>query len=747
MIEFFDRPYSYRREPFKLGVNDLVPYYGDIFSVPASGALLEKRLFTQSQNHPVNTTVRVYINKDANDSFLVEPDQTATHYESGTPHYSEVITDIRDILDESFALMANDSDWSDCDFKAAHLNRVRSGYNLDNTRASGLPGQCLYVHKAPDNTVPTEDELGYLGGFQDIDIDEIQYQPVARPKDGTFLGSTLNKRILIEPIFPAILDTTGSSPSLSNADDSYYINQGLGVSSSGGNVLITGDNLIDDSVYRLYSGSGNTHSALGTFQSQVDDAEYPGSSQLSQYYTPSDSSGIVVARGRRGIYGIAVGNIAKGVYILNVGPVNTSGSNINHWPSNYQNTSGVISGPMTASGVDQTQSVTHDGVHVTDKLIYAFSEIGNPGQPIRARSPINGRTIFAHIGPTETNSLGNAFGGFYNIGDTIYELGRVSRPFTGGSSSEVEVGSVNKELSPASFTKAITTQLRGLAAINSLYVRRAASTQFIRRDIIAPDDTPIISLKTYGLDGNVDQLVIGDDPLFGGGQLQSFVTITTTRIYAVPGVGSQFDPVLIDTIVTSRVGEFFENTFFLNNIFSFFFFRRANNGFQNVNGQPFFQFTTNVQNNIAQNPINDGFAEIPTTGNFVLTPEDPIKTGTYTVGFFPVWATRRFVSVSTQTLIPGTVTVSPANSKTIDFTSQLQNFITRDNVSRFGPPIWDANEGINYIYFQTVGGFAGSPVQGFTYFAKMNTDFEIFEIVRVNSEDAILNGKAGLISV
>jgi hypothetical protein len=62
-------------------------------------------------------------------------------------------------------------------------------------------------------------------------------------------------------------------------------------------------------------------------------------------------------------------------------------------------------------------------------------------------------------------------------------------------------------------------------------------------------------------------------------------------------------------------------------------------------------------------------------------------------------------------------------------------------VTEFGPPVWDEDEGVNYIYFLWDDGSTTK-----SFFAHMDTDFVIFRINQTDNE-GILSGRAALLSI
>ncbi len=266
-FEFIHRPYPYPREPFRLGSGEIVGYEGRFFSIPAYALLADKRLFTDEGSHPVNSPIKLYINKDAGLSSGIEPTLSASGYEVATPHYADYILDMRTLLEDVLALHAADSQYSFNEFFASHMQRNRAIYDLDNSSVSGLT-DLEYVHPSPVGDVPVapsstltpsnQIELG-AQQFQDIDLDEVMWQPFARPKD----TETHSRGFVTVPVFPAVLPN-GALPLFSALDEERYGLLGLNAVASGG-LLVTGDGLANGTSIKLLTGSGQTGASEGIF--------------------------------------------------------------------------------------------------------------------------------------------------------------------------------------------------------------------------------------------------------------------------------------------------------------------------------------------------------------------------------------------------------------------------------------------------------------------------------------------------
>jgi hypothetical protein len=117
------------------------------------------------------------------------------------------------------------------------------------------------------------------------------------------------------------------------------------------------------------------------------------------------------------------------------------------------------------------------------------------------------------------------------------------------------------------------------------------------------------------------------------------------------------------------------------------------------------------------------------------------------IGFFPSWARRRYVTTNNQVTVPDQIDFSPAKSKSITFDDLLwvtpgEKARFLENVDTFGAPVWDPDEGVNYIYFLWRD-FSIS--QSRLFFAHMNTDFVIFRMNQV--PEGVLFGRPALLSI
>lgn len=729
-FEFLHRPYPYPREPFRLEVSERVGYEGRYFSIPAFGLLLDKRLFTPAASHPVASPIKLYINKDAGLSSGIEPSLTASGYEVATPHYADYIIDMRDLLDEVVALHAADSEFSADEFFAAHMQRNRAVYDLPNSSASGV-SDLEYVHPTPVGTVPVAPSSTTIPGnqielgaqqFQDIDMDEVMWQPFTRPKS-TRLGPN---SIPLEPVFPAALPN-GSLPEFSDLDKQNFGRLGFDAATSGG-LIITGDGLVDGTSVKLLTGSGQVGAAEGAFIENVPWKLFPAGGELNRYYE-TQNSGCINASGRQAIYSIPGGLSDDTVYLLDVSDVGSSGLLIQNYPANYHSTSGI--GPTNRA---------HPGVHVVDRLLYSLSEFSANNIAV-GRSLLNGKKVFGHFVGSEVNSKGGNINGTlkYADGNTVYATRGVITPIAGGGNSEVSWATVNKLLSPVSWGSVFTSSLQPRIGLFGA----PPSTTWSVGDIMTADDGTLW-FKAYAQWGTMDRMVKpGGARATGGDAVQGTINYET-HVYreGTDPVTGAFAWIELDPpespIFSTQTVKYFADTYDIGNIMSFFFYRNLNFGFVHVNGQTFIQWSEINSNGTQPLPRYNKFA--PVSSLPVSTKKSPTtaySSSTYVVGFFPSWKIRLQVTTNNQIDVPDKIPLTPAGSSTITIASGL--LLTAGQVNSFGPATWDSDSGLNYLYLTDNFGQA--------YFAKMNTSFQIIHINRVDSTDAILAGRSAVLSL
>lgn len=733
--ESLTRPYPYKRYPFQLALGEKVTYEGLYFAIPASGLLLDKRLFTPAASHPVASPVKLYVNKDAAISSTIEPDDDGTVYTSGTPHYADYILDLRSLISDVADLHATDSDHSADQFLIDHLTRARSVYDLSAYQI----GAAQYVHPTPLNTVPSGvspagasgalqppgdgDELG-AQQIMDIDVDEIQWQPFTRPKaqDTGTPGS-----IPTEPIFPMALPN-GAAPSISTLDASNLSKLALGSVGSGG-LLVTGDNLVLGTSIKLTSASGASPDSEGNYLFPIGWKNFPCDGELCQYYSPhNDASGFITADGRQAIYA-APGGVSNGVYMLIASDaIDTSGYSVQHWPGNYHATSGI-----------DINGHSHDGVHVVDKLIYNLSNA--PGGMAIGYSPINGKKVFGHWIGEETGSKGETWGGAgpkYQNGDNIYGAGSLVSANAAGNftTSTLNWASTNNTFSPISWATLTTSQFSPYRGIFG----SSDGITWGMIDIQAGSSRGVISRQAYTQWGYIDRIVITDQDRGVGGQRATGTINYHTKQYREgknPMTG-EFIWVLEDSSDSTSNITYWRDTYLVENIFSFFFDRQFSYGLVHANGDVRVQWSARNAG-ILQKPIGRYLASIENGTNH-LVPSTNRTDIAVSIGYFPSWKLVRYVTTNNQISVPFMAKISPANSTSITFHPDVD--MDLDLVDTFGPIIWDVDAGVNYLWFTY-----GPDVDNLkTFFAHVDTDFRIFRVNQTNG-DGIFNGRLALLSI
>ncbi len=729
-FEFLTRPYNYKRAPFQLTSGELVTYEGIYFSLPASGLMLDKRLFTDSSSHPVDSSVKLYINRDAGVAPIIEPDDDGAVYQSGTPHYDDYVLDMRTLISEVAALHAADSDHTAQQFFEEHLQRVRATYDLS---AHDIRDG-VYVHPEPVNTVPSGGvPPGSSGSVQppgdgfelgaqqlmDIDIDEIQWQPITRPKD--FQTGT-PENTPIEPVFPIALPD-GELPVFSSLDESNLNDIALGVSTSGG-ILVTGDNLIPGTSLKLFATSGISPAGSGNFVQTIPWKLFPCEKELCRYYAlAEDQSGVINVKGRQAVYQTP-GSISTGVYMLAISDSsNASGTVIQHYPINYH----------AISGID-ADGKAHDGIHVVDKLIYNLNAFGGTGA---GHSPINGKKVLTHWVGNETSSRGKKYigtGPRYVHENLIYGFGEQTDISLVTETITHNWATANHQLSPVTWNS-IGMQAQQVSVppfstrVNPIY-RFTDSLSSTRR---------IVSLLTY-LGGKSDRIVTPDQPFgLGSRKVTRIITYDITTFREGTNPDGSFKWIEDGTSSITQEAKFFANTF---PVFAFaaFFAEKPNHGFVHVNGDVFmqFSFTTGGPFGVDILPRNNKFASIG-DGIFTLFPTTTRSDVVTSIGFFPAWKLVRTVTTNNQVQLPSNIAIGNTNSPTISFDPELD--FDESTITDFGPAIWNPDVGINYIYFLTVVGGISK-----IFFAHMDTDFIITRINETNLEGFIA-GRLALLDI
>jgi len=721
-IEYFERPYRYDRYPFLLSDNELVGFSGVIFSQPAYAALTDKRLFTVPDDHPVDSTVKLYVNKGANVTITVEPDANATGYESGCVNYADYICDIRDLLDDVFALHSSDSQHTATAHKIAHLQRQRLPYQpLDATSASGTL-DTDYVHAAPVAATPSGSELG-ASGIQDIDIDEINYQPFVRPSKYD-TSPILGRNVPSSPFFPTVIKTGGSIPAFGPKDQEVFDELALDVASSGSKLLITGDRLLSDSSIKVMSdGSGSTIAATGDFVEGIPWALYPAKDEMCRYIpqsgvtpsgAPSGATPLITASGRQALY--EPPSLSQGVYLTAVSETGaTSGNVIQHYP-----------GPgfwHSTSGVDLPSGINyHDGLYVEDRLLYSLLEM-QPNQMAGGRSLQNGRVVFAHVVNEDSNSLGKQFEGdnlsFVDGDDTVYSFAGTT-DFEDFRVGDTPVrrhthswASIDNTLSPTNFSESTVTELG------------------VRYDIAAKtpgenDGAAYATLILYNSYGFLDYWCKSGGPTTLS-TLQTARIVYTTRIY-LEGVEQPNSPQ-----IKTQVFPYHTGLFNMKNFYSFFIARNAYKTMLNVNGEAMFQFGRGFGNNLRR------AGRILAKPNSYVTRDYPPAARSVrcvSIGYFPAWKILCYITTNNQVTLPQEIGTF-AQFQILNAPG-FPHFLD-DDVQEYGPVTWDSVNMVNYLYVKLTNDTF--------WFCKMNTDYQIFEANKVTAADAILFGKAGILSL
>ena len=727
-FEFLHRPYPYPREPFRVDPQERVGYEGRYFSIPAFGLLLDKRLFTAATSHPVSTSIKLYLNREAGLSESIEPSLNASGYEAATPHYADYILDMRALLEEVVDLHAADSEFSPDEFFASHMQRNRAIYDLPNSSASGV-SDLEYVHPEPANTVPiapsststpgNEIELG-AQQFQDIDIDEVMWQPFTRPKT----LRTGPSDIPLEPVFPAALNN-GSLPTFSDLDKEKFGELGFDAATSGG-MIITGDGLVEGTSVKLLTGSGQFAAPEGTFRENVPWARFPAEDELSRYYE-TFSSGCVNASGRQAVYNVPTPLDDDTVYLLDVSAAGGSGLLIQNYPANYSATSGI-----------DENGIAHPGVHNTDRLLYNLSELSANNLAV-GRSLINGKKVFGHYVGSETssNSISVTSRLKYATGNTIYSYGGVTEPLVGGGTRH-EWGTFGNTFSPANWSVSFTTALQGRPGLWGA----APSTTWSVGDIMSAADG-VCWFKLYAQWGTMDRMVYPGTDGAGGGEARTDTIVYNSSVYRQGFVNGEFQwielPPPESPFTTTQTVHYFADTYTIGNIMSFWFYRKLHYGFVHANAETYIQWSDLGPFGQHILPRFNKLAPISSAPRSTkLSPPTSHSASTYVIGYFPSWAVRLVVTTNNQVRTPDAMAITPANSVEISFDPDIP--VTSSQVDTFGPVVYDPDTGLHYLYFYTIN-------NGPIYFAKMDSSFKIVHINRVDFTDAILNGRSAILNI
>jgi hypothetical protein len=305
----------------------------------------------------------------------------------------------------------------------------------------------------------------------------------------------------------------------------------------------------------------------------------------------------------------------------------------------------------------------------------------------------------------------------------------------------VDWATTNNRFSPINWSNVKTTALG--AGIN--FFARRAITQFYTADIMAGSSRGVITRKAYAQWGFIDQLVVEDKDRATGGQTSFGIINYTTHSYKEGrDAGGAFKWIELDDSPygSSSKRTYHENTYFINNIWSFFFARKNNNGFVHVNGDVFVQWSQrNILGGTEDLPRNNLLAPIG-EGQRVLVPPTTRSDVIISIGWFPGWARRRYVTTNNQISVPSTVRFTPADSAIITFDPALEFDATF--VNEFSQPVWDPDEGVNYLYFLWVD--PADPIKRL-FFAHMDTDFKIIRFNRIPADEGFLFGRPALLSI
>lgn len=348
--------------------------------------------------------------------------------------------------------------------------------------------------------------------------------------------------------------------------------------------------------------------------------------------------------------------------------------------------------------------------------------------------------MFAHFIGGETGSEGETWGFAgpkYQNRDALFAAGSIVVAFDGTIFSTINWASANNLFAPITWASVRTSALGPRRSIFG------TSVTFSIADIQVGTNRGVLTLKTYAGWGFIDQIVTPDkDKALGGQRSDGVITYITSSYSEGKNADGEFAWVEDeDSPSTSSVARpFYRDTYFINNIWSFFFARQNNNGLVHANGEVYIQWS--ALSRIAGTedlPRKNLFAPFGDTHS-VLTPPTTRSETIYTIGFFPSWARKRAVITNNQILIPSTIDLSPANSLTITFDPLLEFDDTF--VNEFGTPVWDPDEGVNYIYFLWRD---PSIPTARVFFAHMDTDFVIFRINQVS--DGIFFGRPVLLSI
>lgn len=752
-FEYLARTNDYLREPFLMASGEKVPFDGRYFSMPAYAAQLDKRLFTNQASHPVTNLFKLYVNRGTNKTISIEPTLAASGYESGTTNYADYILDVRDTLSTAFSLHASDSDYIADDFKRAHLIKRHIPYDLDNSSASGRND--TYVHPESATLAPKNDEL-CASGFYDIDVDEIQWTPFTRPKK----IATLSNGLPYEPCFPMVIKNNGSLPDFSTLDNELFGKLGLGASASGG-LIITGDVLRSGTSVKLLTGSGVSFSDEGLHLSDIPWKQYPCGTGLNRYYTTTAPGNIISVLGRQAIYDVPNPPESEAVLMLNVSDAGTSGVVVQNWPSNYESITGA-----TASGLFPvvTTPKAHNGVHVTSKLLYSGSR--TPSGMMLGRSTINGKIVFGHhiggesftinpFGTAVTRNAGNT-SIVYNNRNSVYMYGGfVTVPYAQLVAASYNIGSptmwaeTDQRLSPLTWSRVDNKAVEPTVSVWwGTFPPATYNTYYISDMIHSYEDGGACTSFRYTQFGIGDHLTCPDNPKSGRAARKNVSIPYTYKHFLRLPRASLNDPEVWVPDPLFADGEGVYSFSYLDDRFATNLWQwlgggisvssKPNLGLTNANGTVGIQYSNppsqvNLYNRVAF--LGDG--------EFELRPPQTEVTIYFVFSIFGGLGglRKQVITYDGQERVP-IRRFFGAEDKVITFSSSLPSF----QVYQFGSITWDPDEGVNYLYFSTYMGSSSFPTADKYYFAKMNTNFEIFHVNQVSAQDFIL-GRALLLDI
>lgn len=710
------RPYNYEAQnPFRLSVGDIVGFSGIVFSEVAFNILHDLRLFDD-----LNTTspFKLYINKDTNTIIAIEPDAMGDIYVdgSGCVHYIDYIKDLRETLSGILAAHAADSEHVAFAFEQHHLKRQHAIFPDRTINLSD------FVHHLPAvGVLPSGEALGGSGIF-DIDIAEVQWQPIIRPSKlerVTFGPGATNTPIT--PLFPFAIKTDGTPPSANSDDQIVADDLAIDIFSSG-SFLLKGDVILAGSKITLMDGSGASPSATSIYSANVDGALYPT-------HAEKDTTTITTPSGRQALFGnfsISV-SLEEGVYLLGVNTAVTTSGNVSTFPADYASISGFTNMSIWDSDANLLQSLPK-GVYVADKLIF---RLGAGGEGSVGRSRITGRKVYSHVIDDTRNINNKAFGGIiYQDNDgtpaAIVDTYNQYVDALLGFGVPRECGGTHN---PVLDTKSTITH----AALD----QTLSNVSFLELD------------ESFRLDLNLfESAAAGIITGFGQGVARVFHNFYTPGVsvfmitpdrnaaaqntlrsfrYEVQKFLEPFGPV----IVVCTTDSFFsasDNIFYdLDGLWNF---ARGKNGrLVNVGGTVYINYAGNQ------------FFKLGVSFRDVPTSLDPTP-WRYQPGF-GFW---RINPISQETNIPDRMTNAGGSSIILPDYLPFSNsdVLNLSNLGQgWGPIIYDSDQDLNYFYIELRQDFTGHRY----WFCTMTNNFEVIKVVPVDSDDLLITANLGILAL